>query len=118
MTTKLPGFVLGAVAATQTAPNQASQLVVRSIRVRLISTNRRPLLDIPVDAFSGALRNKGIDFAVERKYDGASVDKAAEVLRSMYRDAGQEVRVEHAVSEIPPHALEVSFEVIQLCTCR
>jgi hypothetical protein len=108
---------LAATAATQTAPLRDSGITVRSIRVRLISTSSRPLADIPMGVFSATLKSKGINLAVERKFDGDAVDKAADVLRSMYKDAGQEVRVEHLVSQIPPQSLEVSFEVIQLCTC-
>jgi hypothetical protein len=71
-----------------------------------------------MDEFAATLKSKGIDLSVEKKFDGSAVDRAADVLRSMYKDAGQEGRVEHAVSQIPPHALEVSFEVIQLSTCH
>jgi hypothetical protein len=42
------------------------------------------------------------------------VDQAANVIRDMYGDARQKVRVEHAVKQIPPRSLEVAFEVIQL----
>jgi hypothetical protein len=75
-------------------------------------------VDIPVEAFSATHKSKGINFAVESKFDVSAVEKAAEVLRGLYHDAGQEVRVEYAVAEIPLHALEVSFEIIQLCTCQ
>ncbi len=109
--------LLAAIAATQTAPLRDSRLRVRSIRVRLVSTSSRPLVDIPMGIFSETLKSEGINLAVERKFDSEAVDKAAEVLRSMYKEAGQEVRVEHAVSQIPPTSLEVSFEVIQRCTC-
>jgi hypothetical protein len=106
-------LVIGAM-AQQPSP----RITVRSIRVRPISTNRTPLVDISMDAFAAALKSRGINLTVESKFDPPAIDKAAEVLRGMYRDAGQEVRVEHTASEIPPHSAEVSFEVIQLCTCH
>jgi len=71
-----------------------------------------------MDEFEANLKSRGIDFAVERRFDPAAVEKAADVLRELYTGAGQEVRVEHTVSAIPPRSVEVSFEIIQLCACR
>jgi hypothetical protein len=69
------------------------------------------------EAFASAWKSKGIDLAVERRYDPAAVEKAAHALRAMYGDEGQKVRVEYTVTDIPPRSLEVTFEIIQLCTC-
>jgi len=119
MTPRLRAIVLMAVlAAAAAGQTEASRLTVRSIRVRLISTSSKPLVDIPPGVFAETLKRKDVDLAVESKFDASAVDQAAEVLRGLYRDAGQEVRVKHAVSQMPPHSLEVSFEVIQLCTCQ
>jgi hypothetical protein len=101
-----------------TTAQQASSLTVRSIRFKLTSTNSKPLADLPKDAFVSAMKSNGIDLAVERKFDPVAVEKAAGILRKLYGDAGQEVRVEHTVSEIPPRSLEVSFEIVQLCACH
>jgi hypothetical protein len=119
MTPRSRAIVLMAVmAAAAAAQTEASRLTVRSIRVRLISTSSKPLVDIPQGIFAQTLKRKGIALAVENRFDESSVEQAAEGLRGLYADAGQEVRVEHAVSQMPPHSLEVSFEIIQLCTCH
>jgi len=108
-------FLLGIGAITA---QQASPRTVRSIRFRVISTNSKPLPGISMDEFAANMKSRGIDFAVERKFDPIAVEKAADVLRKLYSGAGQEVRVEHTVSAIPPRSVEVSFEIIQLCACR
>jgi len=92
--------------------------IVRFINVRSVSTNSKELNAIGFDAIQAAWKSKGINLAVERRYDPAAVEKAANVIRDMYGDEGQKVRVEYTVSDIAPRSLQVSFEVIQLCTCN
>jgi hypothetical protein len=71
-----------------------------------------------LDAITATWRSKGIDLGVEHRLNPVAVEKAADVIRDMYGDKGQKVRVEHTVTQIPPgRSLEVKFEVTQLCTC-
>jgi hypothetical protein len=109
------GFLLGPGAMMAQQP---SPIMVRSIKIRLISTSNRPLTAIPMDAFAARMQKEGINLSVESKFDPPEVEKAADLLKRMYRDAGQDVRVEYSTSEIRPRGAEVSFEVIQLCTCH
>ena len=101
-----------------TTAQQATPLIVRSIRYKLTSTNKKPLSDLPLDALAAAMKGKGVDFAVERKFDSSAVEQAAKIIHGLYSDEGQEVRVEHTVSAIPPGSVEVAFEIIQLCACH
>lgn len=107
--------LLGVGALTAQKP---SLPIVRHIRVKLVSTNREPLNAIGFDAIAAALKSKGIHLAVESTFDPVAVDKAADMIRDMYGDEGQNVRVEYTATQIPPRSVEVSFEVIQLCTCN
>jgi hypothetical protein len=93
-------------------------MLVRSIKVRLVSTGESPLKPIDTDVFTGTLKRRRINLAVEHRFDASAVDRAAGAIRDIYRDVGQSVRVEHTVTQIPPGSLEVDFEVIQLCTCN
>jgi hypothetical protein len=109
-----------AVSCAVALPAQQSSwpMLVRSIRIKLVSTSKVPLKSVDMEVITGALKSKGIDLAVERRLDPSAVDKAAEMIREMYGDAGQKVRVEHTVTQMPPQSLEVAFDVIQLCTCN
>lgn len=100
------------------AQDSTSPVLVRSIQVRLVSTSKKPLKSIDMNVIAGTLKSKGINLAVERRFDASAVDKAADAIRDIYREEGQNVRVEQTVTQIPPGALEVAFEVIQLCTCN
>jgi hypothetical protein len=100
------------------AQQSSSPMLVRSIRIKLVSTSKVPLKSVDMDVITGALKSKGINLAVERRFDPSAVDKAAEMIREMYGDDGHKVRVEHTVIQIPPQSLEVAFEVIQLCMCN
>jgi hypothetical protein len=93
-------------------------MLVRSIKVRLVSTSKKPLKSIDMNVIAGTLKRRDINLVVERGLDASAVDKAADAIRGIYRDQGQNVRVEHTVTQVPPGALEVAFEVIQLCTCN
>jgi hypothetical protein len=101
-----------------TAQQPSIPIPVRSIYVKLVSTNSEPLHAIGFDAIVEALRSKGIRLAVESRFDPAAVEKAADVIRDLYGDEEQKVRVEHTATQIPPRGVEVTFEVIQLCTCN
>jgi hypothetical protein len=107
--------ILGVGALTAQQPSIA--VSVRSITVKPVSTGSEPLNAIGFEAFSSAWKTRGIHLATETRLDPAAVDKAADVIRDMYRDQGQKVRVEHTVTQIRPGAVEVAFEVIQLCAC-
>jgi len=87
---------------------------VRSIRIKLVSTSKDPLKPVDMNTITETLVSKGINLAVERAYDSSAVDKAADVIRDMYGNEGQKVRVEHTLRQIPPRSLEVVFQVIQL----
>ena len=106
--------LLGAAALTAQQPPLP---IVRSIRFRPIATTGKGLPAIDLEAPAAAWKTRGIDLAVERRYNPAAVEKAAHVIRDMYGAQGQKVRVEYTVTEIPPHSLEVSFEIVQLCAC-
>lgn len=109
-------FALGVGALTAQQPSVP--VSVRSITVRPVSTSSAPLNAIDFEAFSSAWKARGIHLAVEIRLEPAAVDKAADVIRDMYRDRGQKVRVEHTVKQIRPGAVEVAFEIIQLCPCN
>jgi hypothetical protein len=96
------------------AQQSPSPMIVRSIRVKLVSTSTVPLKSL--DLFE-TLKSKDINLSVERSFDASAVEKAAEMFRDRYRDDGQKVRVEHTVTQISPSSLQVAFELIQLCTC-
>jgi hypothetical protein len=107
--------LLGAAALTAQQPPLP---IVRSIRFRLIATTRKGLPAIDLEAIAAAWKTKGIDLAVERRYNPAAVEKAAHAIRDTYRAQSQKVRVEYTVTGmIPPHSLEVKFEIVQLCAC-
>jgi hypothetical protein len=96
---------------------QQSAMTVRDITVRIVSTSNTPLKQVPIDAVTTALKNKGIKLILD-KFDPLEADRAGDVIRGLYGDGGQKVRVEHRVSQAPgPHSVEVEFEVIQLCSC-
>jgi hypothetical protein len=92
--------------------------IVRSINFRPISTTSKGLHAFGPEEIAAAWKSKGIDLAVERRYDPAAVEKAANAIRDMYGDEGQRVRVEYIVAQIPPRSLQISFEINQLCTCN
>ena len=100
-----------------TAQQPSIPIRVRSINVKPVSTNSEPLHAISFDAIVAALKSKGIRLAVG-KFDPAAVGKAADAIRDLYGDEGQKVRVEYTATQIPPRGVEVTFEVIQLCTCN
>jgi len=101
-----------------TAQQMSIPVSVRSISLKLVSTNKEPLNAIGLDAIAAALKARGIHLAVENAFDPAAVDKAADVIRDLYGDEGQKVRVEHTAKQTPRGKVEVTFEVIQLCGCN
>ena len=94
-----------------------SSMPVRSITLKLVSSSSRALSPIGLDAIAAALKTKGIHLAVESRFDPSQVEKAADVIRDMYGEQGQRVRVEHGVTQVCPHGVEVAFEVVKLCAC-
>jgi len=111
-------LVSAGVLAAQKAPVPVSARV-RYIEVKPVSTNSTGLKEIGSGAIAATLKREGIDLAVERTYDPVAVAKAADVIRDLYGGAGQKVRVEYTVTQIPPGAsVGVAFEVIQLCACN
>ena len=109
-------FLLGA--GVLTAQQPSTSVSVRSITVEPVSTSSVPLNALDMHAFAAALKSKGIHLAVETRFDPAAVEKAADVIRDMYRDQGQKVRVKHMVARITSAGVDVTFEVIQLCPCN
>jgi hypothetical protein len=109
-------FLLGVGALTAQQPS--TPVSVRSITVEPVSTNSVPLDALDMHAFAAALKSKGIHLAVETRFDPATVSKAADVIRDMYRAEGQKVRVKHMTAQITSAGVDVTFEVIQLCPCN
>jgi hypothetical protein len=99
---------------TLTAQNRPSTPPVRRIKIRLISTNSEPLRDLE-DSVTEALKNTGV--ALERRFDPGAADRAESVIRDLYAQNGQTVRVEHTANQFQPGGVEIAFEVIQLCAC-
>ena len=60
-----------------TAQQASIPIPVRSIHVKLVSTNSEPLNALGLDAIVAALKSRGIRLAVESRFDPAAVDKAA-----------------------------------------
>ena len=90
--------------------------IVRSIRVQFIQTSSEPPPAIGVETILEALKKVGL--AVEQRLDSSKLNKAVDVIQSLYGNAGRKVRVEHSVGSIPPRSLEVTFDVTELCTCK
>lgn len=107
-------FAAGVLAAEQTS----TPLPIRSISVKLVPTSNAGMNAIRFDAIAAAWKNARIDLAVERGFDTAAVEKAADVIRAMYAGLGHTVRVEHKVMQVAPRRVDVAFEVIQLCPCN
>lgn len=100
-----------------TAHQPSVPVSVRSITVEPVSISSVPLNALDMHAFADALKSKGIHLATETRFDPATVDKAADVIRDMYRDQGQKVRVRHVTAQTTSRGVDVTFEVIQLCAC-
>jgi len=92
--------------------------LVRSIRVESVPTSPKGLPNVEFKAVMAAWKQNGVKLDVEAPLDTAAVDKAGEVLRDLYAERGQSVRVEHSISGIPPRSAEVAFRVIQLSNCK
>jgi hypothetical protein len=105
-------------AGALTAQQSSTSMPVRSITLKLVSTSSEALNSIGLDAIAAALKGKGIQLAVEGRFDPSQVEKAADVIRDMYGDQGQKVRVEHSVTQMRPHSVGVAFEVVQLYSCN
>jgi hypothetical protein len=93
-------------AATAPAPR------VRSILWESVSTSKSGLPEVQSREISEALKKTGL--AVEETFDLAAVGKAEVAIRELYRQHGATVRVEHAVNQMPPHAVEVRFRMIEV----
>jgi hypothetical protein len=65
-----------------------------------------------------ALKSRGVNIALESRLDPAQLPAATAVVRDLYRESGRNVRVDHSVTQIPPRAAEIAFEVIELCDCK
>lgn len=105
----LAGVSFGLAAETSVPP------VVRSVRVKYIQTSER-LNPVAQDAISNALRSRRI--ALEERLDPAVLDRVDAAIRELYAEKGRTVRVAHSVSAVPPRGAEVTFDVIELCSCR
>lgn len=71
--------------------------------------------DVSFEAIAAAWKSKGINLAVEKRYDALAAGRAAGAIRDLYRERGREVRVKARTAPIPPKSLEVTFEVGELC---
>ena len=93
-------------------------MTIRDFTVRVISTSNKPLRQVSIDAITTALKTKGINL-IPDKFESSEVNRAGDIIRDLYGDGGQKVRVEHRVTQAPgPRSVEVEFEVIQLCACE
>lgn len=100
------------------AQEPSSSMLVRTIDIKLVETSKAPLRSFDMGVIAEAWKSKGINLAVERRFDPSATGKAADVIRDIYGAEGQKVRVEYMVTQMQPHSVEVAFEVIQLCTCN
>src|SRR5271169_6211338 len=99
-------------------PRQLAPLI-RSISVRPISTSQKGLAPIDFETIMTAWKSNQVDLAVERQLDGATIERAARVIREAYRKGGQTVRVEHTVTQASPRSsVALVFQVIELCGCN
>jgi hypothetical protein len=96
---------------------QQEKLAVRSISVRLIPTTAEHLTPVDFEAIVARWRTEQVKLAIEHKLDVAAIDEARNVIREVYHDRGETVRVEHTVRQLTPGAVEVAFEVVPLCRC-
>ncbi len=93
-----------------------SSMHIRSVIYKFVSTAKTPLKEMSIDAITTTLTSKGIAL---RNFDSSEVDRAGDVIRDLYGNAGQKVRVEHSVTQASgSRSVEVRFEVIQLCSCE
>ena len=96
--------------AQQTLP-----LSIRSIRVKLVSPSLQPATPIGIDVITKALKRRGINLAIQERFDPGQLDKAGDVIRDLYGETGRKVRVERLVTQLWPKSVEVTFDVIELC---
>jgi hypothetical protein len=120
----LIGLMLSTTAAVATQqPTSQSQHAtfiptVRLITVEPISTSRDGLPTVPFTAFLQAWQANNVGLAVESKLDVSSVEKAAKIIRDIYKSKGSPVRVEHRINQMSSgSSVEVAFRVIELCYC-
>ena len=109
----LLGF--GVLAAAQQPPTSPS---VRSIKFRLIATSNKNVKPISPELIAAGLKAKGINLAIEGRFEPAEAEKATYAIRDMYRRQGNDVRVEHSASRLHPGGIEVAFEVVELSSCN
>jgi hypothetical protein len=113
-------FTFAAAVCTPQAarPNPNSGLMIRSITWTPVSTSQGRLPD-PGTKIQDALA--GVPLTVELKLSGpallTAIDKAEKAIQAVYKAMGSSVRVEHEVAQMSPRALEVRFQVIELCAC-
>jgi hypothetical protein len=104
-----------AIAAGVLMADQSS-LHIRGVIYKVVSTSKTPLKQVSIPAITTMLKSKGITL---ENFDSAEVDRAADVVRDLYGNMGQKVRVEHSVTQASaPRSVEVEFTVIQLCSCE
>ncbi len=101
-----------------TVQAEDGSLKIRAISVKTVTTSVEGLSSIGFAAISEAWERNEVDLAGERPLEVDSIVKAKEVIREMHAGAGQAVRVEHSVNQIPRRGVEVAFQVIELCECR
>ncbi|MEP6536648.1 MAG: hypothetical protein ABJF23_15075 [Bryobacteraceae bacterium] len=92
-------------------------LNVRSIRVNLTSPVTAQADPVPVATILKAFKNRGINLSLEERFDPATLDRARDTIRDVYREVGRQVRVDYATTHLPPRAVELVFNVIELCPC-
>jgi len=109
----------GSMAAQQTDSGSArTHPIVRAITVLRVSTSKRGLPEIPFTAIQNAWNISNVGVAVQLRLDGDSIERAENVIQSVYKAEGASVRVEHEVTQMPPRSsVEVKFRVIELCSC-
>jgi hypothetical protein len=107
-------LVIG-ISLSQPAP---TALTIRHIRIKLVSTTPGSSNPIDIATIMKALRSSGVNIALENRLDPAQLPAATAVIRDLYRESGRSVRVDYSVTQIPPRALELVFEVVELCDCK
>jgi len=56
-----------------------------------------------------------VDLALDRRLNGAVLEKAGQVIGRVYGKAGRTVRVEHTATQTPRGSVDIVFQVVEVC---